>query len=81
MTNFTPFISIADVIIKGQVAVKGCFTLESGMDRNAMCDEERNYLRIFLPFFDRFPVQKSSSIHMRNRLKIANIFLRSRYEL
>ena len=47
MTDFIPFTSIADAIMKGQVAVKGCFTLESGMDRNAVSDEERNYLRIF----------------------------------
>ena len=47
MTNFTPFNSITYVIMKGQVAVKGCFTLESGMDGNTMSDEERNYLRIF----------------------------------
>ena len=41
----------------------------------------RNYLRICLPFFDHFAVQKSFSIHMRNHLKIVNIFLRSRYDL
>ena len=44
MADLIPFTSIADVIMKGQQAVKGSFILETGMDENAVSDEEKNYL-------------------------------------
>ena len=47
MADPTPFSSIADVIMKGQQAVKGSFILETGMDGNTVSDEEKNYLRMF----------------------------------
>ena len=47
MTDLIPFMSIADVIMKGKQAVKGSFSLETGMDGNIMSEEERNYLRMF----------------------------------
>ena len=47
MTDLIPFTSIEDAILKGKQAVKGSFTLETGMDGNTMSDEERNYLRMF----------------------------------
>ena len=47
MTTFTSFNSVAEVIMKGQVAVKGGFISESGEDGGAVSDEERSYLRAF----------------------------------
>ena len=47
MTDLIQFASIADAILKGKQAVKGSFTLETGMDGNTMSDEEKNYLRMF----------------------------------
>ena len=47
MTDFTPFNSVTEVIMKGQAAVKGKFVLESSEDGGAVSDEERSYLRTF----------------------------------
>ena len=47
MTDFTPFASIVDAYMKGQQAMKGSFVLDEGMDRNAVSEEEKSYLRIF----------------------------------
>ena len=47
MTDPTPFASIAEAYMKGQQAVKGGFVLESGMDENAISEEEKGYLRTF----------------------------------
>ena len=47
MTDFTPFASIVDAYMKGQQAMKGSFVLDKGMDRNAVSEEEKSYLRIF----------------------------------
>ena len=47
MTDLLPFTSISDAILKGKQAVKGSFTLETGMDGNTMTDEEKNYIRMF----------------------------------
>ena len=43
----TPFASIAEAYMKGQQAVKGGFVLDSGMDGNAISEEEKSYLRTF----------------------------------
>ena len=47
MVDLISFTSIADVILKRKQAVKGSFTLETGMDGNTTTDEEKNYLRMF----------------------------------
>ena len=47
MMDLIPIASITDAIIKGKQAVKGNFSLETGVDGNAIPEEERNYLRMF----------------------------------
>ena len=47
MTDLIPIASIADAILKGKQAVKGSFNLETGVDGNAIPEEEKNYLRMF----------------------------------
>ena len=47
MADLISITSIADAILKGKQAVKGSFTIETGMDGNTTTDEEKNYLRMF----------------------------------
>ena len=47
MMDLISIASIADAIIKGKQAVKGNFSLETGVDGNAIHEEEWNYLRMF----------------------------------
>ena len=47
MADLIPFTSIADAILKGKQAVKGSFTLETGMNGNTTTDEEKNYIQMF----------------------------------